>query len=242
MNTSRLFLITTTIVCTFSGCNPFSKPPKETISEFGTSVQMSITQGRTSNNTSPFLYVSGKSVIAFRYKFFSSSSPCSQIEGYSEPEPATTAIQVDVSTEPNGPLSICILGVDAFGRTQQSAEAINYDWIKVGIPKINISAASGRKGETISFLISQTSVSDYDTIVNIITQDDTNDSILTAHAGADFVANGKTLIIPAGYMTTNFIVDTLLSTSNVNKTFRTFLSNARNSEIQSASAIGTINP
>lgn len=72
--------------------------------------------------------VSGTDVVSYEYKFGSATSvTCSESGGYGSSQPVATHISDNISAQADGPMRLCVRGVDIAGNNSSLTQ---YDWVK----------------------------------------------------------------------------------------------------------------
>lgn len=241
---SKQFILLIQTLALLVSCSSYVDPNKTLADNYiQAQIQLSIEEGKSSNILRPYIFVSGTSVVNFKYKATTSTANCVIQDGYSAEMPAWTTVQIDVSGIPNGIAVLCVIGIDEQGRSQEISTAAVYSWFKTPAPIIRANNPEVLQGQAVTFMISLSSISDSDTIVMVTTEDDTNDPLLTAHSGVDFTARAGGVVIPAGELSTTFTVQTVIEPGNLEtKTFRIRLFNPTNASVDNSGGLATLYP
>jgi hypothetical protein len=120
-----------------------------------------------SNSTSLNVSVSGDEVVSYRYKIgLSSAIDCSDPSGYSIEFDKAVSILDDISSYPDGSISLCTIGVDAQGNTQAYNQATQKTWIKDTVgPSVSMGASTpgvGNSATTFSTTLNVTGADNID--------------------------------------------------------------------------------
>ena len=180
-----------------SGCSNSGEwsAPTNPVFALKAQITVQVPELAQSNNSLPSFYVDGAGVDFYQYKIAVKESECGSSQGYSPLQPARMVFKADLTTHPDGPVVLCAFATAKDGRTQEGRSF--YKWFKIADPIVNIQQAVASRGSELLFMIYLTSPSDFDTIIEYLTVDNTIVPNLTAHGGTDFVATSGTLVIPA---------------------------------------------
>ena len=99
------------------------------------------------------LGVGGTNVVRYRYKLLlAAEDSCASEEGYTESLPASSMFVLDLSPLEDGPVNLCVIGIDSEGHTQDFSNATTASWMQKTTGPQQAEAFNLREGEGRLFL------------------------------------------------------------------------------------------